>query len=261
MTVDVYLYVDRDTWVHRLDPRPKFVAVIAVIFLVVAGDHWGLPLGLQLLGVLGIHIGGAWSSLARVRVILIAIFLFSLVVWTVFATGETPLLGPIEVESLLFGIATGLKFTATITISVLWLSTTRNEEIAGGFVRLGAPHRMAFAFSAALRMVPTFVGSGMTIVQAQCARGLDIDAGGPLRRMRNYLPLVVPVFASALRSASHQAMALESRGFGAQAERTQFLQLELRIRDWVVLVMALAGIAVSFWIYFTDVLDMPGLTL
>lgn len=258
--MDVYLYVEHDTWLHRLDPRAKFLAVIAIIILAVGGDHPALPGALQLLGFIGVHIAGAWRSLARVRVILIAIFVVSLVIWTFFSSGETHLVGPIELESLLFGLATGLKLTATITASVVWLSTTRNEEIASGFVRMGAPHRMAFAFSAALRMVPTFVGAGMTIVQAQRARGLDVDAGGPIRRMRTYLPLVVPVFASALRSASHQAMALEARGFGAQKERTQFLVLDMRFRDWVLAVLAAVGMVIGLYIYFTAGLRIEGLT-
>lgn len=259
MSVDVYLYVDRETWIHRLDPRPKFLAVIGIILLAVGGDHPALPAALQLLGLVAIHVAGAWGSLARVRVILTAIFTVTVLIWIFFSSGPTHLVGPIQVESLMFGVATAFKLTASITASVAWLSTTRNEEIALGFVKLGMPHRMAFAFSAALRMVPTFVGAGMTIVQAQKARGLDVDAGGPIRRMRTYLPLVVPVFASALRSASHQAMALEARGFGAQKERTQFLQLSMRPRDWVLAVLAVAAMVLGLWIYFTAGLRIEGL--
>jgi len=257
--VDVYLYVERDTWLHRLDPRAKFIALFSVIFLAVAGDQPWLPLGLQLLSLWGIHAAGAWRSLARIRVILIAIFVVSMVVWTFFSGGDTPVLGPLYLESLLFGFATGLKLTATITASVLWLSTTRNEEIAAGMVAMGVPHRMAFAFSAALRMVPTFIGAGMTIVQAQRARGLDSDVGGPIRRIRAYLPLLVPIFASALRSAGQQAMALEARGFGAGRKRTRFLPLHMEVGDWVLVGLALVGIALGLWIAITGAFRIPGL--
>ena len=257
--MDVYLYVDGETCLHRMDPRVKLVGLFAFILLAVAGDHPDLPLALQIGALAGIHAAGAWRSLARVRIILAAVFLVSLVVWTFFSGGETPIAGPLQVESLMFGFATGLKLTSCITASVLWLSTTRNEEITAGAAALGAPWRMAFAFSAALRMVPTFIGAGLTIVQAQRSRGLQVEAGGLVRRLRSYLPLLVPIFASALRSARHQAMALEARGFGAGGERTRYVTLRMGPLDGIVLVLSLAGIGLGVWIMLTGALRVPGL--
>jgi len=257
--VDVYLYVVGDSVLHRLDPRTKFLVLLAVIFLAVSGDQPWLPLVLQLLALGGIHLAGAWRSLARVRVILIAVFVVSLLVWTFFSGGETALWGPLTLESLLFGVATGLKLTATITASVLWLSTTRNEEIAAGMTAMGMPHRLAFTFSAALRMVPTFIGAGTTIVQAQRARGLDVDGGGPIRRLRTFLPLLVPIFTSALRAANQQAMALEARGFGVARRRTRYLPLRMASGDWLLVALALVGIGLGLWIAATGALRIPGL--
>lgn len=257
--MSVYLYVDRDSFLHRLDPRPKFLAVVAVIFLAVSSEHPLLPAVLQLLAFAGIAVAGAWSSLRRVRTILVAIFLVSLVVWTIFSRGTTPLLGPIELESVLFGLSTGLKLSATITASVVWLSTSRNEEITAGFIRMGVPYRMAFAFSSALRMVPTFVGAGTTIMQAQRSRGLDVESGTIFARMKKYLPLVVPVFASALRSAGQLAMALEARGFGAQKERTNLLQLRMSPLDWLLTALAAAGMVAGAVILVGGYGGLPGL--
>jgi energy-coupling factor transport system permease protein len=257
--VEIYLYVERDSWLHRRDPRAKFFALAAIVLLAVAGDQLWLPLSLLILGLVGIHTSGAWRSLWKVRTVLIAIVAVSTIIWALFATGDTPLWGPVQVESVLFGITTGMKLAAMIVAAITWLSTTRNEEIAAGFVRMGAPYRVAFAFSAALRMVPTFAGAGMTIAQAQRARGLDLEAGGPIARMRTYLPLLIPVFGTALRSVNHQAMALEARGFGAQRERTSLLELRMGIVDWFVLVVSVAGIALGLWVFVTDALAMPGL--
>ncbi len=257
--MDVYLYVDGDSFLHRLDPRPKFLAVVAVIVLAVAGDHPALPGALMALSLLGIQVAGAWSSLRRLRTLLLIIFFFSVLVWTFFSQGQTRLVGPIELESLLFGLSTGLKLTATITASVVWLSTTRNEEITTGFIRMGVPYRMAFAFSGALRMVPTFVGAGFTIIQAQKARGVDVESGNIISRIKKHLPMMVPVFVAALRSAKHLAMALESKGFGAQPERSYLLQLRMRPRDWLVTALAVAGMGASAWILVTGAAEIPGL--
>jgi energy-coupling factor transport system permease protein len=257
--LEIYLFVERDSWLHRLDPRTKVAMLTAIVLLAVAGDQLWLPLSLFVLALLGIHHARAWRSLWRIRVILAAIIIVSTIVWSLFATGVTPLFGPVQVESLLFGITTGIKLAAMVTASIAWLSTTRNEEVAAGFVAMGVPYRVAFAFSAALRMVPTFAGAGMTIAQAQRARGLDLDAGGPIARIRTYLPLLVPVFGTALRSVHHQSMALESRGFGARGKRTTLLQLRMGPVDWVATAVAVAGMVVGVWVFWTEALALPGL--
>lgn len=257
--MDVYLYVDADTPLHRLDPRTKFLLVVAAIVLAVAGDHPLLPATVMGLALAGIHMGRAWRSLGRVRGLVLVIFGFSLVVWTIFSQGRTRLVGPFELESLLFGISTGLKVAGTIVVSVAWLSTTRNEEITTGFIRMGLPYRVAFAFSAALRMVPTFVGAGVTIIQAQKARGVDVESGNVFSRIRKHLPLMVPVFLSALRSARNLAMALEAKGFGAQEERTYLLGLRMGTADWLLSTLAVVAMVAGVVIRVLSLAPIPGL--
>ena len=82
-------------------------------------------------------------------------------------------------------------------------------------IRLGMPYRVGFAISTSIRLVPTITSSTMTISQAQRSRGLDLDSGNLIARFRKFLPLLVPVFISAIRTTNIFAMALESKGFGA----------------------------------------------
>jgi energy-coupling factor transport system permease protein len=69
----------------------------------------------------------------------------------------------------------GLRLASFVSIGLVLLSTTRNEELTHGLIRMGLPHPVAFAFATALRLIPTFAGAGATIVQAQMARGLDLE--------------------------------------------------------------------------------------
>lgn len=259
--MDIYFYVAAESPLHRLDPRAKMAFLLGLLLLVVAAEHPIVPGALFLVALAATHVAGAWRSLRRVRTLLMIIGSFSLVTWSFFAQGSTSLLGPVEWEAFLYGVGTALKLMTTIASSVVFLSTTKNEEIATGLIRLGLPYNVAFAFSMALRLVPTFVGAGATIVQAQKSRGLDVESGNLLVRMRKYLPLVVPVFASAIRSTNRMAMALEAKGFGARQDRTYFLQLAYRPLDWVAtflgLVMLLGFILVRFMGYG----KIPGLLL
>lgn len=258
--MDIYLYVDAPSPLHRLDPRTKMASLVALIFLAVAADH-PLPPAVLLLAVLAAaQLGRAWPALRRVRLLLFLIGSFSMITWSFFARGSTRLVGPIEVEAVLFGIGTGLKLIATIAGSVVFLATTKNEEIAAGLLRLRLPYPVVFAFSTALRLVPTFVGSGMTIIEAQRSRGLDVESGGLMQRMRRHLPLMVPILAVAIRSTNQLALALESRGFRARPERTSYLELRYRPADWIITAAALILTILALYLrLFTQLLRIPGL--
>src|SRR5215217_2859348 len=180
-------------------------------------------------------------NLRRIWFILVVIAIFTIVLWSIFGTGRTPLFLFVEREALLYGVAIAIRIDTTIIAGMIFLSTTRNEEVAIGLVRLGIPYRFAFAVSTALRLVPTVVTTGLTIGQAQRSRGLDLESGNIIQRIRKHLPLLVPVFVTTVRSTNVFSMALESKGFGARPERTYFLRTAMSWRDALVIVGLVAG--------------------
>lgn len=256
-----YIYVEGNTFLHRLDPRPKLLLLVAILLLAVAGSHPLFELPIVALAFLGVIAARATVALRRVRVLLLAISLFSLVTWSFFAQGTTPFLGPVEWEAFLYGVGTGMKLTAMVALSVCFLATTKNEAIAAAFIRLGLPFSVAFAFSTALRLVPTFIGAGGTIVQAQRSRGLDVESGNLVQRIRKQIPLLIPVFATSIRNTNQMAMALESKGFGASPTRTYYLHLQLRPADWVALLLGFVIVALAMWVRFFQpaIGQIPGL--
>jgi energy-coupling factor transport system permease protein len=135
-----------------------------------------------------------------------------------------------------------------ITAGMILISTTRNEELVLGMIRMGKPYRVGFAISTSLRLVPTIASSTVTISQAQLSRGLDLNSGKIIDRIRKFLPVLVPVFISTIRSTNIFGMALESKGFGAREKRTFYLNLQMRPVDYAVIVFAFLFIAAS--IYF-----------
>jgi energy-coupling factor transport system permease protein len=245
--VDPSLYLARDTFVHRLDPRTKMLLllgtfVLAFVFL----DPLYLA-GVMALVLLFGYLAESLANLRRVWFILVAITIVSTVLWALFGSGQTPLFLFVEWEALLYGIAIALRIDITVVAGMIFLSVTRNEEIATGLARLGIPYRFAFAVSTALRLVPTIAATGSTIGQAQRSRGLDLESGNVLERIRNYVPLLVPVFISTIRSTNVFSMALESKGFGAGSKRTFFLRISFGWRDAVALTLfaALLGGAIA----------------
>jgi energy-coupling factor transport system permease protein len=110
------------------------------------------------------------------------------------------------------------------------------------------PYPLCFAFSTALRLAPTFVGLGLSVREAQRARGLDPDAGSPLERLRKSIPILVPAFLSTIRMTGQLAMSLESRGFGLARRRTFLFESRPGWRDAVALSVLAAVTAGAIWL-------------
>jgi energy-coupling factor transport system permease protein len=233
--VNLFLYLDAESPIHRLDPRTKLALMLMSFVAAVLFTAPG-PL-LLLFGLLLIYgaVGRALGNLRRIWGLLLSIAAVSIVSWSVFAGGKTPLIWRVTVESLTYGAGAALKIDAMIVAGLVFLSTTRTEEIVLGLIRLRVPYQAAFAFSLAIRMVPTIIGTAVTVTEAQRSRGLDTESGGPLTRLKTYIPLLVPIFLHTLRSTDQLAKALESRGFGASRVRTSLLEIGFAPRDAVAL--------------------------
>jgi len=244
---DYYLYLDRETFFHRLDPRTKIFILVVSFLLAILYQHPVYVLGILLLILLQAAMGRCLSNLRRLWFLLLLIFAFSVPIWALYARGETPLLGRVSTQSLQYGIANALRIETMLISGLAFLSTTKNEEIALGLIRLRLPYAMSFALSTALRLVPTFVGTAFTVIQAQQARGLDLKAGGLRERAEKYIPLLGPIFLVTLRNANQLAMALESKGFGASKDRTFLLQIQFKRSD--VMVLGLLLLLFLFAIY------------
>jgi energy-coupling factor transport system permease protein len=258
--MDQEIYLDRNSLFHRLDPRTKIFILLTVFVVVLYFEHplWVLPTTILIL--LQGYFSKTLVNLKRIRPILIILTISSLILWTLFSRGKTHLFGPITVEALLYSFDRILVMTSLIIAGMVFLSTTRTEEFVLGMIRLGLPYRVGFAISTALRMVPTIFSSVSIIGQAQRSRGLDLDGGGLLDRLRKYLPLLVPVFVSTIRGTNVFGMALESKGFGARPKRTFFLNPQYGTADFIVIAFLVILFVVTTYFKIAGYGRIPGLT-
>jgi energy-coupling factor transport system permease protein len=225
------IYLERETFFHGLDPRTKLFTLLTffVIILYFEDPLWVAPLSFLVL--LHGFASGAMTNLRPLRYILLALSVSGIILWNLFAHGTTHLFWIVQRESLYYSIGRTLILVSLVVEGVIFLSTTRYEELTLGLIRLGLPYRAGFAVSTAFRMIPMIVASAYAVAQAQRARGLDLDSGTIINRVRKYLPLLVPVFLYMIRSTNTFVMALESRGFGARKKRTFYLQIGFRKKD------------------------------
>ena len=251
----IYLYLDRRTFIHRLHPAVKIITIFGIFWSVYWVDNpiALLPIGIILLA--GAQFTRAWPNFYSLRWLFILVIFGTTVTWILFYRQGKPLvhLGPLFVSraSLEYGFGRGIKLAELLATSVLFLSTTKVEEFAFGLAQMGVPYRVGFAITLSFRLVPLFIDSALTVVQAQTLRGYDFESGSLITRVRRYVPVTVPVFMGALRKANNMAMALEARGFGYSERPTSYVHYEMGLLDFAVLIgVALLG-AAYFMIYYT----------
>lgn len=232
------LYVDRGTVFHRLTARSKLVLLFGVFTVAYVFSHPAVVF-VPLAGtfVVLLRVGG-WRNFKRLAVIIVALFLVGFVVWPSFTApgGQTLLRTPLvtlTMQEFLVALGRSERIAAFIIGGLFFVTTTTSEEIVGGLRAIGLPYAFCFAVGTALRLFPTFLGATGTVRQAQAARGHDASSGGPIERLRSYVPLLIPVFMTAIRNVGTQAMALEARGFDARRERTFYNHQPMTAIDWV----------------------------
>jgi energy-coupling factor transport system permease protein len=243
--MDAELYLDYDTVIHRLDARTKILIFVFSFICLVLFENpvWMIPIAILILAQT--TLARAWKNIWRIRFLLLVLFISGLLMWNFFAKGQTHLFWFFYKESMEYSIARIMLIMLMIFSGVNLISTTRNEELILGMIRLGLPYRVGFTISTALRLVPTIAASIYTISQAQRSRGLDIESGSLLQRLKKYLPLLIPVFISSIRNTNVFGMALESKGFGAREDRTFYLVLQMHNLDYFVIVFGILFSVIS----------------
>jgi energy-coupling factor transport system permease protein len=114
-----------------------------------------------------------------------------------------------------------------LTTSPLTL-TDAIEQLLGPLKRLRFPvHELAMMMTIAMRFIPTLLQETDRIMKAQMSRGADFESGNIVRRARNMVPLLVPLFVSAFRRADELALAMESRCYRGGQGRTRMKVLQM----------------------------------
>src|SRR4030042_1722144 len=89
--MNIFLYLDKDTWIHRLDPRTKMIGVLILFIICLCFNHplymFAISLGVMLIAISAKALPNFW----RLRIILTLLFVFSTVIWPFFIKGPTPL--------------------------------------------------------------------------------------------------------------------------------------------------------------------------
>lgn len=246
--------------IHQLDPRVKFFYVL-VMFVIAIMFNQLLPLILlffiQLPFVFVAGVQREWvRSLRGALFFAIMIFLFNFVFqyfWTEYPLPPSPSL-------LEYSIAMTLRFIVLIESFSMFFLTTSPDHLGLALEQSHVPYEFCFAFTTAVRFVPVLAEEAQTIMDAQKARGLELERGNFIKKVRNYIPILIPLIVSAIRRSLELAEAMESRAWGATEKRTNLYVLEMERGDYILILISVLILifAVYVWIFHRE--QIPLLT-
>ena len=245
----VLQYVPGKSFFHTLHPITKIIwAVLIGVLCFVFQNVWflGAIAAINLLIFLTSGIAREGKPILKMFGLICALLLF----FTIFFNRDGTILvnyGIITITDV--GVLQGLMMTfrtlgALLPIGIMIMLTPANDLSAAVVRYFRVPYKYAFAVTATLRFIPMLTGEMNQIIQAQTARGCDLDRGGPIKRFGRMVPLTVPLLSSSVKKTEQMAISLEVRGFGA-GKRSSYRKTNFGFRDILVIALTLAAYAVG----------------
>jgi energy-coupling factor transport system permease protein len=242
-----------------LDSRAKLIVVLALLVLGLLSSSMifsAVASALLIAAIVSAGVGGRqiWEAGKSIILLAAVTFLFHLFFTE---SAESPLIQILGISvtqtALLHGAFYALRLVLFV-LTVLFLTmTTSPTDLAEGVIKMARPLRklrvpiddIGLILSLALRFIPILRDELTMIRRAQTLRGVSFS-GSFMRRIRMTIPLLVPVFVSAVGRADTIALAIEARGFCHGAERTYFSRLSFGTREWMFIAAVLIIIAAVF---------------
>lgn len=279
-----WAYADRNTLIHRLDPRARIIFMLCALFALgfvpgrggTGAGFWDarIVLGFLIIAFAQIVLARlTWRQMRRFWIVIgfVAVMLSLVtlltgrgaagvyeratehVIWSPsLAVLGTTISFELSAERLAYLVTQIMRIMTFAALSVT-IPYTINPALYGiTFKGLGLGDKLAYAMDMAFRFIPSLGRDFAITMDAQRARGFELDPGegvNIIQRVRNFAPLLIPLTIGAVVGGEEITDAMDLRAFGV-GPRTWLPQLTYRVGDWLLIafsVLVLAGtIVVKF---------------
>lgn len=245
-------YFPGNSFLHKADPRMKLMlTVVYIVILYATTNRIGLIVGVLItaMGYISakIPIKMLFKSIKPVLFLIV----FTAILNMMFIEGD-PLFTvwkiTVSKQGVIQSVTIVIRTVCLLAGTSLLTYTTTPIALTDAIERVLQPlkvfklpvHELAMMMTIALRFIPIFIDEVDKIMNAQKARGADIDSGGFMQRAKALIPVLIPLFVSAIRSADELALAMECRCYHGGEGRTRMTQLKMTKNDIFLGVFMLA---------------------
>lgn len=258
--MDMLQYVNRDTFLHRLNPLTKFIFFVlmalltsftksgpAVLFLFVS---------LSMIWTASGIIKEMLSLFAKLKILM----LFIIGLWIIlgaFRVDVSPVLYrndviSFEVYDLYKGFVYALRVFLMVSTFFTVIVTTNFSEIILGLRKIKMPYSVAFGVGLVFQMIPIVTNEFHTIMQAQSSRGLEVENCGVVEKIKNYVTVSIPLLFRIIGKGQGISLAMYYYKLNFKVRRTSFKNPPTTGWDYAFLALSVAltvaGVLISIYL-------------
>jgi len=223
---------------HRLDPRVKLlISILMFATTLLVRSLYELAAVLAFM----IAVAAIATVLRRVARTMLFTAAFSLVIFV---------LNFVITRNLETSLLYASRFVAIVVSTSLFFITTSPDELEQVMKTFRLPRDVIFAFVTAVRFIPVMFLDTIQIMDAQKSRGLELEKGNVFRRVRNMIPILIPLVVNSVVRSGELAEAMESRAYGAVPRPTSLVEYKSSVRDKVVAVAAVALFVMTAYSFY-----------
>ncbi|MHA1728927.1 MAG: energy-coupling factor transporter transmembrane component T family protein [Promethearchaeota archaeon] len=239
--LSAFQFLDREDFIHKLDPRIKMLMVLIYLILLMIFKDIIIQLFILLTLIPLIITGHMGKTTLKTLRGMGFLYFFIIFFNTLFVLNG----------GFNLGIQMALRLTNIMISFSLLFQTTSPNDLSQALVKMGVPYHIAFSLSLAFRFVPTLAQETETITDAQKSRGLEIQKGGMLQQLKNLFPLLIPLISNSIQRAYYIAESLEARSFGINIKkRTYLFPIKMKPTDYLLLFWILFLFIAGLYLYF-----------
>lgn len=234
-----FVFRRTDSAYHRLDPRVKLL-ISLLLFTTSLLVRSVFQLAFVLVVI--VSIGAVAKLLKRISRTILLTATFSLFIFVI---------NVVFTHNIATSALYATRFVAIVISTSLFFLTASPDELEQVMKTFHLPRDVVFAFVTAVRFIPVMMLDTLQIMDAQKSRGLELEKGNVLKRVKNMIPILIPLVVNSVVRSGELAEAMESRAYGAVPKPTSLYVYRSSITDRVVALASVGLFAVAAYaIYF-----------
>ncbi|MEM3826247.1 MAG: energy-coupling factor transporter transmembrane component T [Nitrososphaeria archaeon] len=136
--------------------------------------------------------------------------------------------------NIMTGAFMTLRLFLIVVLSLAFVSFVTPVELVNALSSFKLPYKLVFTLGLSLRHISTISDEYIAIKEGQSSRGLELDKGFLIKRIKNYISVVMPLLIRSIENAEKLVLAMELKSFSLN-NRRRYSVGKLNNLDYVVI--------------------------
>lgn len=240
-------FKDISSMMHKLNPLTKLLISVFVCIGCFACNNFFILPAFIIFDLILAAFGKVLPETLRLLKGLIKVSVFIFVLQLIFVRDGTPIYSlPITYRGVRIAASVVMKLiAATLPLAMMFMITKLSDLSNTLVVRAHLPYKYAFAVTETIRFIPGFMNDMYDIIEAQKARGVDLDTKNVFKKIGLIVPLCVPLLISSVKKTDSAAVAARLRGFDLRTRKSCLNVPKFSFGDAIMIIVGIGVAAVG----------------